>query len=80
MLLIEIESCLSSDMRIEWPASRSGTPRGGKPTDKDPNLRAECGEGANPVPYADERNLRLKRRQREVAKLAVTPQPKMVRW
>ncbi len=63
-------------MRIEWPASGSGTSRGGKPTDKEPDLLAKGGKGANPVPYADERNLRLKRRQREVAKPAVTPRPK----
>src|SRR2546425_5942591 len=71
------ESCLSSDMRTERPASRSGTLRGGKPADNEPDLRArKAGKGASPVPSADERNLCLKRRQREVAKLAVTPRPK----
>lgn len=63
-------------MRMEWPAFNSSTVEGGKPTDKDPDLLAKSGKGANPVPYADERNLRLKRRQREVAKLAGTPRPK----
>lgn len=70
------EPCLSSDMRIEWPASNSGTVGGGKPTDKEPDLLAKSGKGANPAPYADERNLCLKRRHREVAKPAVTPRPK----
>src|SRR5260370_24599243 len=35
-----LESCLSSDTRIERPASRSGTPWGGKPADNEPDLRA----------------------------------------
>ena len=70
------EPCLSSDTRTERPASNGGTVGGGKPADNEPNLLAECGKGASPVPYVNERNLRLKRRQREVAKLAVTPRPK----
>jgi len=63
-------------MRIERPASNSGTVGGGKPADKEPDLPAKGGKGANPVPYADERNLCLKRRESEVAKPAVTPRPK----
>src|SRR5260370_42648831 len=35
-----LESCLSSDTRIERPASRSGTHWGGKPADNEPDLRA----------------------------------------
>jgi len=70
------EPCLSSDMRTERPASNSGTTGGGKPADNEPDLLAECGKGASPVPYVDERNLHLKRRQRGVVKLAVTPRPK----
>ncbi len=37
-------SCLSSDTRMEWPASRNGISWGGKPTDKDPDLRASPAE------------------------------------
>jgi hypothetical protein len=59
-------------MRTERPASTGGTGGGGKPADNEPDLQAKCGKGASPVPYADERNLRLKRRQREVAKWAVS--------
>src|SRR5260370_37560157 len=40
------ESCLNSDMRIERPASRSGTSWGGKPADKDPDLRARRRKGS----------------------------------
>jgi len=70
------EPYVSSDTRTERPAFNSGTVGGGKPADNDPNLLAESGKGASPVPYADERNLCLKRRQREVVKLAGTPRPK----
>ena len=40
------ESCLNSDMRIERPASRSGTSWGGKPADKDSDLRARMRKGS----------------------------------
>ena len=55
-------------MRTERPASNSGTVGGGKPEDLDPDLRAECGKGASPVPDVDERNLCLKRRKVEQVK------------
>src|SRR5258708_20773649 len=40
------ESCLNSDMRIERPASRSGTSWGATPADKDPDLRARRRKGS----------------------------------
>ncbi len=44
-------SCLSSDTRMEWPASRNGISWGGKPQDLEPDLRgASSGKGTHPVP------------------------------
>jgi len=45
----------------------------GSPLTKIPICEPEGGKGANPAPHADERNLHLKRRYEEMAKLAVTP-------
>ena len=67
-------------MRIERPASNSGTVGGGKPADNEPDLLAECGKGASPAPYVDERNLHLKRRESEMAKRLLCAITKMVRW
>jgi hypothetical protein len=54
-------------MRAERPALNRGTIRGGKPADQGRLRGANCSRRTSPVPYADARNLCLKRRERKVA-------------
>jgi hypothetical protein len=59
---------LDTDARGKRHASRSGTPRGVKPADNVPTSLSRTKTRATPAIYADERNLRLKRRKLEQVK------------
>ena len=71
---------MKSDARVRRHASGNGISRGVKPADNARPTGAETGNRrANPVIYADERNLRLKRRPHERVKLPETLSPKWYR-
>ena len=67
------EAHQENDARGKWHASRSGTPWGVKPTDNVPTIRSRTDkQRATPATYADERNLRLKRREFDQVKAVDT--------
>ena len=59
---------LDTDARGKRSALGSGTPQGGKPEDLVLTSLSRTKTRATPVIYADERNLRLKRRKLEQVK------------